>query len=45
MKKVILFTIALFALSTTKTFAQEVSIFPKGEIATTDNHTGTIWLN
>ena len=45
MKKIILFTIALFALTITNTFAQEASIFPKGEIATTDNHTGTIWLN
>ena len=25
--------------------AQDISIFPKGEIATVDNHTGTIWLN
>jgi quercetin dioxygenase-like cupin family protein len=24
---------------------QETSIFPKGEISNTDNHTGTIWLN
>jgi len=24
--------------------AQKTSIFPKGEIATTDNHTGTVWL-
>jgi quercetin dioxygenase-like cupin family protein len=24
--------------------AQETSIFPKGEISTTDNHTGTVWL-
>ena len=25
--------------------AQDTSIFPKGEISTTDNHTGKIWLN
>lgn len=25
--------------------AQQASIFPKGEIATVDNHTGTVWLN
>ena len=25
--------------------AQDISIFPKGEIATVDNHTGTIWLS
>ena len=24
--------------------AQKASIFPKGEIATVDNHTGTVWL-
>jgi len=45
MKKTIFLTIILFALTTTKTLAQETSIFPKGEIATIDNHTGTIWLN
>lgn len=28
----------------TQAMAQETSIFPKGEISTTDNHTGTIWL-
>lgn len=26
-------------------FSQESSIFPKGEISATDNHTGTVWLN
>lgn len=46
MKKIILFTIALFALTTTKTFSQETSIFPKGEITAAGvHHTGTIWLN
>ncbi|MFI0492349.1 DUF4440 domain-containing protein [Flavobacterium sp.] len=45
MKKTIFFTIALFVLTTTKMSAQNESIFPKGEISTTDNHTGTIWLN
>ena len=25
--------------------AQEATIFSKGEIATVDNHTGTVWLN
>lgn len=25
--------------------AQQAPIFPKGEIATVDNHTGTVWLN
>jgi len=45
MKKVlylmILFSLALF----TRAMAQDSSIFPKGEISTTDNHTGKIWLN
>jgi 4-carboxymuconolactone decarboxylase len=27
-----------------KTVAQDAPIFPKGEISTTDNHTGTVWL-
>ncbi len=25
--------------------AQDASIFGKGEVSTTDNHTGTVWLN
>ena len=25
--------------------AQQAALFPKGEIATVDNHTGTVWLN
>ena len=25
--------------------AQQAAIFPKGEIATVNNHTGTVWLN
>ena len=25
--------------------AQEATIFPKGEVSTNENHTGTIWLN
>jgi quercetin dioxygenase-like cupin family protein len=36
----ILFSAALF----TKAMAQDPSIFPKGEISSTNNHTGTIWL-
>ena len=42
--KQILYTIALFATLSTEAVAQDVPIFPKGEISTTDNHTGTVWL-
>jgi quercetin dioxygenase-like cupin family protein len=35
--------LVLFALSVPAA-AQKAAIFPKGEIATVDNHTGTVWL-
>lgn len=41
-KKII--TISLFVLSSNLN-AQEITTFPKGELSTTDNHTGSIWLN
>lgn len=43
MKKLI---IILLVTSTfiTRSSAQETPIFPKGEIATVNNHTGTVWL-
>jgi len=44
MKRLLLFTMALSAALFTKVVAQEASIFPKGEISTADNHTGTVWL-
>jgi quercetin dioxygenase-like cupin family protein len=44
MKKLFLLAIVVSAL-TTNGFAQTPTDFPKGEISTTDNHTGTIWLN
>lgn len=44
MKKVLYLTILLSASVFTKVLAQRASIFPKGEISTTDNHTGTVWL-
>ena len=44
MKQAFYFTILLSAVLCTKVVAQEGSIFPKGEIATVDNHTGTVWL-
>lgn len=43
--KPVLYTILLSAALLTKAMAQDSSAFPKGEISTTDNHTGTIWLN
>ncbi|WDF77575.1 cupin domain-containing protein [Mucilaginibacter sp. AW1-7] len=44
MKKVLLITCALFAGLITRVAAQTSPIFPKGEIATVNNHTGTVWL-
>ncbi|MFI5185430.1 MAG: cupin domain-containing protein [Chitinophagales bacterium] len=43
--KLVLFTILFSAALFIETMAQDSSIFPKGEISTTDNHTGKIWLN
>ena len=45
MQKVLYLTVLLSAFLVTKVMAQDASIFPKGEISTTDNHTGTVWLN
>lgn len=45
MKKALYVMILLFAALSTRSVAQDTSIFQKGEISTTDNHTGTIWLN
>jgi quercetin dioxygenase-like cupin family protein len=45
MKKVMLLATLFWAAITYRVAAQDASIFPKGEISTTDNHTGTIWLN
>jgi quercetin dioxygenase-like cupin family protein len=44
MKKTLLITIALSAGLTFGAAAQNTPIFPKGEIATVNNHTGTVWL-
>ncbi len=43
--KQVLYTILLSATLSTQAVAQDASIFPKGEISMTDNHTGKIWLN
>ena len=45
MKKIQFLTILLTAAFSFQATAQDPSIFPKGEISTTDNHTGKIWLN
>ncbi len=42
--KQIFYSILLLAAFSTKAVAQDASIFPKGEISNTDNHTGTVWL-
>ncbi len=45
MKKVLYLMILLSAALPIQVVAQDASIFPKGEISTTDNHTGIVWLN
>ena len=45
MKKILYSMILFSAVFYVKAVAQETSAFPKGEISTTDNHTGTIWLS
>ena len=44
MKQVGAIFLCLLALAT-QAAAQQAPVFPKGEIATVDNHTGTVWLN
>ena len=44
MKQIGSIFLGVFALSLPAA-AQKTSIFPTGEIATVDNHTGTVWLN
>ena len=43
--KLIPFTILPFMFVSIQAVAQDSSIFPKGEIATVNNHTGTVWLS
>ena len=43
--KNILYTALLCVAFSSWLQAQDASIFPKGEIATVNNHTGTVWLN
>jgi quercetin dioxygenase-like cupin family protein len=44
MKQLLLCIIVLPAALLNKAFGQDASIFPKGELSTTDNHTGNVWL-
>jgi quercetin dioxygenase-like cupin family protein len=44
MLRQVLYTIFLSAALSIQVIAQDTSIFSKGEIATVDNHTGTVWL-
>jgi quercetin dioxygenase-like cupin family protein len=45
MRKALIITILFSMGVATGVMAQEGSVFPKGEIATVNNHTGTVWLN
>lgn len=45
MKRQFYVLILIVVFINNRAMAQETSIFPKGEIATVDNHTGTIWLS
>jgi quercetin dioxygenase-like cupin family protein len=38
-------TILLCVALSSQVMAQDTSIFPKGELSTTNNHTGNIWLS
>lgn len=44
MKKALHLTAWLLFAFSAQLMAQETSIFPKGKVATVDNHTGTVWL-
>jgi quercetin dioxygenase-like cupin family protein len=44
MKKILLITLVLSAGLTFRAAAQDGTIFPKGEISKTNNHTGDVWL-
>lgn len=45
MKPLLYLTILLSSSLSIRVVAQDGPIFPKGEISTVNNHTGTIWLN
>ncbi|WP_423147987.1 cupin domain-containing protein [Rubrolithibacter danxiaensis] len=45
MKQLLYFACLFMVVMSTQAMAQESEIFPKGEVATVNNHTGTVWLN
>lgn len=45
MKKTIYLTMLVAVILCNRAVAQDASAFPKGEISTTDNHTGVVWLS
>ena len=45
MKRVLCFSILLYAAMLTQTIAQDASIFPKGEKGPNVHHVGNVWLN
>lgn len=45
MNRITLFSIVCLITLSTRTSAQDASVFPKGEVSATDNHTGTVWLS
>lgn len=44
MNKILYVIILFLAAFATQSAAQNTSVFPKGSVSTTDNHTGTVWL-
>jgi 4-carboxymuconolactone decarboxylase len=44
MKKVLIIILFIAPVLCNTSMAQDSSLFPKGEIATINNHTGTVWL-
>jgi hypothetical protein len=45
MKKAVFFLMVFVVAFFNQACCQEASAFPKGEISTANNHTGTIWLS
>src|ERR1700741_2430689 len=44
MKKAFYISLLIFTALSVDALAQDATVFPKGEISTTNNHTGTVWL-
>lgn len=45
MKKALLLTVLISFIFSGYLMAQDTPIFPKGKVATVDNHTGSVWLS